>query len=1060
MWVGFLVLGLFWQAEAQSNSSNFSLPPTLSPAREAALETQYLAGGLITFAICICCLCIFACCKQRRKIWETPPIKAEDVPLPQASPENLRIVYDRQFGVGFSGGGVRSAAFCSGVLWGLIHLNDGKSREDDFFLGGPTVSLPQGRVPQFISSVSGGGYVASSFTYWARFMRGVDPREWSEQYFENMRNGIGFYCDCTTIFSALYDTIAITSMFGVLSALSVLAWFPTTYVLGEFILMPYSAYYNAFTNTTATPVGEIADKVGANEWNNDILWLLWLFVVTGMPFFIIFGNFSRNQATEELKQTYLGEGRAKKRLRWWKLIAEVTSHLNYSLASVFVVFGMVVLFDFSYDLSGSDLLSSDLTTTAVIWSLQVIILYLVFTKSFGLFPLFVQAQILIWIYWSPHNALLLPDDKDFDANYRKFAIFSKIAIPFLAVLGLIRERMIFEFSRWRLSRCFYNVPGRNFTMSYAQHNNRMSRLFWKQPKFGQYPTFLCCTTANGWMVVPSQDTIFEPSELLKEQEFNFYYEMLPDNAKSKVDSILSRAVTFTPIANTRSMRNTKAFKTLQTTLRNDNSRVLDEAIVLARNIVMSNPDRKDKVERFELTKVQRAEALALNLRELAWSQAKGAAAGYDILALSSEGWWERYEDGLTAPMKIFPEGILRGGMEGDIIVGANPNLLLSEVMCMSAAAGSFSNGEYGGLAKDEERTQVMFGLHMGRWVETNVKRGLSGVLFLILVDLLIGLPVIVLGGTDDPFKRTGMTESGTNNGDYTAYLGGALSLLLFTLWCTSLPIFAHYFPRVYPFLPRARDFKTLTGEVNWSHSIPSMLYVSDGGHTENLGLCPLLARRLQYIVLACGAEDETCEALRSALEQARKKLGCWFLPVRSDQKRRGVDRITSDPYLNLLSDIEFFARDDARVMVIQVIYRDQMRGWRNHAGKDLTPTHQSEMGYIFYVKPISIHPRGFLESSDTMMRDEPFGAPCVKPLPRSHESLGGCCCLFCHRFSFLNKISGVFPFHHTAFQFFTPLLFDAYHAQGVQAMKDAFGVKLQANKRFNTAFERKMSVGS
>jgi hypothetical protein len=235
-----------------------------------------------------------------------------------------------------------------------------------------------------------------------------------------------------------------------------------------------------------------------------------------------------------------------------------------------------------------------------------------------------------------------------------------------------------------------------------------------------------------------------------------------------------------------------------------------------------------------------------------------------------------------------------------------------------------------------------------------------------------------------------------------------------------------------------------------------MLYVSDGGHTENLGLCPLLARRLKYIVLACGAEDETCEALRSALEQGRQKLGCWFRPVRADQERRRVDRVTSDPELDLLSDIAFFARDDARVLVIEVTYRDQMRSWRTHASRVFVPNAPplNEKGYIFYLKPITVHPRGFMGSSTTMLWDEPWGAKCVERVPVSHESLGGCCCTCCHRFRCLSPISGSFPFHHTAFQFFTPTLFDCYHAQGAQAMKDAFDVILRANRKQDVAFDR------
>lgn len=1168
-----------------------SFRPTVSPEREAALESQYLTVGLIAFALCCICLCIFIF-KLRKKLGQPiARLHAEEFKSPSQNSQPARMIYDDKIGLGLSGGGVRSAAFVSGVLWGLINLIpiEEDDRSDDIFNGGRSVSLPQGHMPKFISCVSGGGYVGSSFTYWSRVKRGADPREWSEEYFERMRKGIGYYWDFSTLYSGFLDVSVFVVMMSCLIALSILAALPTTYVLGEFLLLPYSAYYNAFgdfpscfpnrtincindynsyfTNASGTfsnmrgnfnevsgafaslsgnftnlsgqlhnttnPFGSILDSNGNNidfsnnivdkngsffnftvqftelsgtfshvtgryvglfgnftnltgylarggelgikgssDWNNDMLWLLWLFFASGYPIYLALSWLAHRKANEELRKIYVGDPTQKRHLRGWKTFAEMMSHLNYALATVFLLLSLVVLFDFATDVEVATMTAPLLTTTAVLWSLRGIIMYLLFTKSIGLIPWFIQAQILIWIYWDPHRALWSPPDTDFDDHYRLFATFSKICMPFLAVLGLVRERMFFEYSRWRISRGFYDAPGSYFTLRYLQRAPNISKMMWTPPEYGQYPTYIACTTVNGWTVIPPQDMLYDSAEMQKEQEFNFWYENLKDKDQKAIDAILaevsdsstssSQHHRSSPFDQTRSLvqavttsvlRKKVAIPMQATQQELSNSDILDRAIDTAKEIVLKNPSLKQKVLRFEETKVQRAEALAQNLREMAWSQAKLNTSSYDILAMTTEGWWERYEDGMTTPLKIYPQGTTRP--PNNSIVGANPDLLISEAMCMSAAAGSFSNGEFGELAKDEERTQVMFGLHMGRWVETNVKRGASGILYLIIVDLLIGLPVLILGGTDDPFHRTQMSEAGTNNGEYFQYLGGALSLLLFILWCFCLPLFSHYFPRIYPFLPRARDLSTLSGEANWSHSIPSMLYISDGGHTENLGLCPLLARRLSYIVIACGAEDETCEALRSALEQGRKKLGCWFRPVRADQQRRRVDRVTSDPELDLLSDIEFFARDDARVLVIEVIYRSQRRTWRNArsilSGSETKP---NEKGFIFYLKPIAVHPRGFTASSDPTIRDEPFGAKCISSINHANEPLGGCCCVGCHRFGCLTRISGKFPFHHTAWQFFTAPLFDAYHAQGAQAMKDAFAVRLTANRAHDLSFDR------
>ena len=50
-----------------------------------------------------------------------------------------------KFGVGFSGGGIRSAAFCSGVLRKLIFHD---------------------KEPDVLSCVSGGGYTGSAYVQW------------------------------------------------------------------------------------------------------------------------------------------------------------------------------------------------------------------------------------------------------------------------------------------------------------------------------------------------------------------------------------------------------------------------------------------------------------------------------------------------------------------------------------------------------------------------------------------------------------------------------------------------------------------------------------------------------------------------------------------------------------------------------------------------------------------------------------------------------------------------------------------------------------------------------
>jgi hypothetical protein len=79
---------------------------------------------------------------------------------------------DKKFGVAFSGGGIRSAAFCSGVLRRLIT----KKKE-----------------PDFLSCVSGGGYTGSAYVQW-KYHKGTQPG-WTDAFFDHMRARTGHFCN-------------------------------------------------------------------------------------------------------------------------------------------------------------------------------------------------------------------------------------------------------------------------------------------------------------------------------------------------------------------------------------------------------------------------------------------------------------------------------------------------------------------------------------------------------------------------------------------------------------------------------------------------------------------------------------------------------------------------------------------------------------------------------------------------------------------------------------------------------------------------------------------------
>ena len=94
-------------------------------------------------------------------------------------------------GLAFSGGGIRSAAFCSGVLRRLLKR---KVKID------------------YLSCVSGGGYTGTAFLDWKyRKENGEgeqhkDSGEWHRRFFRHMRKRAGYFCNWEKPREGIRDT--------------------------------------------------------------------------------------------------------------------------------------------------------------------------------------------------------------------------------------------------------------------------------------------------------------------------------------------------------------------------------------------------------------------------------------------------------------------------------------------------------------------------------------------------------------------------------------------------------------------------------------------------------------------------------------------------------------------------------------------------------------------------------------------------------------------------------------------------------------------------------------
>ena len=92
-----------------------------------------------------------------------------DEPVPPDQP-----VHCMEAGLAFSGGGIRSAALCSGVLRRILQLKT---------------------QPGYLSCVSGGGYTGTAYIDWKYRNENAGASTWHNEFFNHMRRRAGYICD-------------------------------------------------------------------------------------------------------------------------------------------------------------------------------------------------------------------------------------------------------------------------------------------------------------------------------------------------------------------------------------------------------------------------------------------------------------------------------------------------------------------------------------------------------------------------------------------------------------------------------------------------------------------------------------------------------------------------------------------------------------------------------------------------------------------------------------------------------------------------------------------------
>lgn len=95
---------------------------------------------------------------------------------------------DNDIALAFSGGGIRSAALCSGVLRRILQKN---------------IKI------NYVSCISGGNFTAAAYLDW-KFRHGnEDDPKWHQQFFDHMRKRVGYICQWRNFCRGFSDTIAL-----------------------------------------------------------------------------------------------------------------------------------------------------------------------------------------------------------------------------------------------------------------------------------------------------------------------------------------------------------------------------------------------------------------------------------------------------------------------------------------------------------------------------------------------------------------------------------------------------------------------------------------------------------------------------------------------------------------------------------------------------------------------------------------------------------------------------------------------------------------------------------
>eukprot|EP01138_Halocafeteria_seosinensis_P005865 gb/GECG01005995.1/.p1 GENE.gb/GECG01005995.1/~~gb/GECG01005995.1/.p1 ORF type:complete len:1152 (+),score=73.79 gb/GECG01005995.1/:1-3456(+) len=268
-----------------------------------------------------------------------------------------------------------------------------------------------------------------------------------------------------------------------------------------------------------------------------------------------------------------------------------------------------------------------------------------------------------------------------------------------------------------------------------------------------------------------------------------------------------------------------------------------------------------------------------------------------------------------------------------------------------------------------------------------------------------------------------------------------------------------------------RQHQGLLGYGNEQEEVPAQLHLSDGGHTDSVGVIPLFCRRCDEIYIAYGGEDADGKGMEEQIMQsltcAEQTLGCSFhVPNDTAVTEDGRNVPISDIRTALYHLSQKTFPEDAHPFYPDAFPgRQSLRPWSLKFNvvypkrPDEDHTHTVKEGTVYLLQPRYQPAMKYNATSVDLERAVDmfnFNARNLwkrdaweKEYNRIHKSLFGCLCQCWSTNRLASRLCkltrnlgflGRFPNHFTFHQCFYPRMFRAYHHHGRRAMLEALGM--------------------